>query len=122
MEYIKNTPEAILEYVENMSDEELVSAHNIYCENSNSSDDEIFINDDDFFNTFFEGKTMEAVRAVCFGEFRYSDQYVVFNGYGNLDSFSNPSTHIDKSEICNDISENPDSYDIEFEEEEEEKG
>ena len=43
-------------------------------------------NDDDFFRTFFENKIDEAVRAVCYGNYRYMDAYVQFNGYGNLDS------------------------------------
>lgn len=43
-----------------------------------------FENDEEFFNMFFEGKTNEAVRAVCFGDFNYGDDYVRFDGYGNL--------------------------------------
>jgi hypothetical protein len=31
---------------------------------------DVWENDDEFFNTFFEGKPMEAARAVCYGEHR----------------------------------------------------
>lgn len=45
------------------------------------------INDEDFFNVYFT-EPMEAVRAVCFGEYRYSDDYVRFDAYRNLKSAS----------------------------------
>lgn len=45
------------------------------------------INDEDFFNVYFT-EPMEAVRAVCFGEYRYSDDYVRFDVYRNLKSVS----------------------------------
>jgi hypothetical protein len=43
-------------------------------------------NDEDFFRTFFNNEIDEAVRAVCYGDYRYMDAYVQFNGYGNLES------------------------------------
>lgn len=42
------------------------------------------LNDDEFFEIYFHNKTMEAVRAVCYGEYEYLDDYVKFNGHGNL--------------------------------------
>lgn len=45
-------------------------------------------NDEYFFNDFFQGKVDEAVRAVCYGNYNYMDDYVKFNAYGNLDSCS----------------------------------
>lgn len=45
------------------------------------------INDEEFFNVYFT-EPMEAVRAVCFGEYRYSDDYVRFDAYRNLKSVS----------------------------------
>ena len=45
-------------------------------------------NDEEFFNVFFEGKPMEAVRAAIYGDYRYTDDYVKFDGYGNLESAS----------------------------------
>lgn len=49
---------------------------------------EVYDNDDEFFNTFFQNNVLEAVRAVSFGDYHYSDDYVKFNGYGNLESMS----------------------------------
>ena len=48
---------------------------------------EVYENDEEFFETYFSDP-MEAVRATQFGNYNYSDDYVKFNGYGNLDSCS----------------------------------
>ena len=42
--------------------------------------------DEEFYNIYFEGNPIEAVRAVLFGDVRWSDDYVRFNGYGNLET------------------------------------
>ena len=44
-------------------------------------------NDEEFFNTFFENP-MDAIRATYYGNYNYNDDYVKFNGYGNIDSYS----------------------------------
>ena len=45
-------------------------------------------NDEDFFDTYFEGEPMKAVRAAVYGDYNYTDDYVKFDGYGNLKSVS----------------------------------
>lgn len=45
-------------------------------------------NDDDFFNTHFGDDKMEMVRAICYGEYDIKDDYVKFDGNGNLESHS----------------------------------
>lgn len=70
---------------ENKSDEEKISLWNEYC-SVQSNEDEIYVFDEEFFDMFFEGKTMEAVRAATFGKIVWSDNYIKFNGYGNLES------------------------------------
>jgi len=102
--------DSVKEYLNNLDCSELVSIHNEYCQSTNNSDDEIFINDEDFFNTFFDGKVLEAVRAVSFGEYSYSHDYVVFNGYANLETFNNPTDKVDIESIASDILENPENY------------
>lgn len=47
---------------------------------------DIYDNDEGFFDLFFEGKPMEAVRATQYGNYNYMDEYVRFNGYGNVES------------------------------------
>ena len=58
------------------------------CAIYNGSTDEINVNDEEFFNIFFENNVDEAVRAVCFGDYRYTDDFVMFDAYGNLQSFN----------------------------------
>lgn len=45
-------------------------------------------NDEYFFQDFFGHKVDDAVRAVCYGDYEYMDDYVRFDGYGNLKSCS----------------------------------
>ena len=47
-----------------------------------------YVNNEYFFKEMFGDKVDEAVRAVCYGDYNYMDDYVRFNGYGNLDSCS----------------------------------
>ena len=65
----------------------------------------VYENDEDFFNTFFEGKPMEAVRASQYGEYNYTDDYVRFNGYGNLESMSEYEYEEELKENIDDIVE-----------------
>ena len=44
-------------------------------------------NDGEFFETYFESK-LDAVRATFYGDYKFNDDYVRFDGYGNLESFS----------------------------------
>ena len=117
--YILNTTEAIIEALENMSNEELLTVHNQFCENINDMDSQIFYNDEDFFETFFNGRTSELVRACQYGDHRYSDKFVQFNGYANLESFDHVHDEVDIQAIAEDIQENERSYyNIVLEEEE----
>jgi len=102
---------AIVEYLENLSDDELKYVHNQYCQHNSYSDDEIYDNDDDFFDTFFADRPADAVRSAFFGDYRHGDYYVKFNGYGNLVSANRLSEFIDIGDIANDILENESEYD-----------
>lgn len=48
----------------------------------------VYENDEDFFDTFFEGRPAEAVRAAHYGDYHYNQDYVRFDGYGNLESLT----------------------------------
>lgn len=95
--------EKIYKYIEldfeNLSDGELVSLWNEYCSETSHSDDEIFSFDEEFFEVFFANKPMEATRAASFGSINWSDDYIRFNGYGNLESFDDPKDYIDEKEL-----------------------
>ena len=47
---------------------------------------EYYENDEEFFNTFFYNNPMEAVRSSYYGNYNYCDNWVKFDGYGNLKS------------------------------------
>ncbi len=78
--------EQIKEALENASDSAVIGLWNEYAD-ENSPDDQIYSNDDSFFEENFQGRVMDAVRAVTFGDYRYSADYVAFDGYANIVSF-----------------------------------
>ena len=104
--------EAIYEYLEvaekiaDYSDSDWMQKHNEYC-SENNIDDEFYDFDEEFFNTFFEGNPMAAARAVNFGDVNWSHNYIKFDGYANLQSFSDPSDEIDYSAIIEWLIDNP---------------
>lgn len=78
----------IIEIINSMDNYELVTLNNEYCQSADYYDSEIFENDEDFFTTFFANDTLKAIQATQFGDYRYHDNWVTFNGYGNLNSFN----------------------------------
>ena len=50
--------------------------------------EEFYCNDEEFFDTYFNNNPMEAVRSSFYGNYKFMDKYVYFNGYGNLESFN----------------------------------
>ena len=59
------------------------------------SEIEYFYNTDEFFEMFFGLNTMDAIRAVCYGDYRINEEFVKFNAYNNLESAN-------KYEVLND--------------------
>ena len=84
----KQTIEQIINLINEMDNSDLVQLNNEYCQSAQIYDSEIFENDEDFFQTFFDKDTLKAIQATQFGDYRYHDDWVTFNGYGNLDSFN----------------------------------
>ena len=76
----------IIDYLVNLKDDELLDQWNEYC-SEEDMDSYIYYNDEYFFEEYFSNNPTEAVRAVCYGDYRYMDTFVVFDGYGNLESF-----------------------------------
>ena len=120
MKTLKKNYDAIVEYLnEECSKEELIYLHNTMCDEYNYFDNQIFVHDEEFYNTFFADRPDEAVRAAFYGEIRWCDEYIKFNGYGNLETFNDPTEEIDETLIAECILERPGSFDIQLEEEEE---
>jgi hypothetical protein len=86
----------IIQAINEMTQNELVQLNNEYCQQINASDSEIFINDEEFFNTFFDNKPFEVARSTFYGDYNFSHEYVIFNGYGNLETFG----YMDVSKLC----------------------
>ncbi len=74
--------------IEQMNEGQLVELNNMYCQEFGYHDNEIYENDEEFFNMCFEGKPFKAVRATFYGDYNFSHEYVIFNGYGNLETFN----------------------------------
>ena len=100
--------ESIIEVLKEMETETLISIWNEYCQEENM-DDYIHNNDEYFLNEMFE-KPADAVKAACFcfGNYSYTDEYVIFNAYGNLVSFDiyDAEKHIDFDILADYIMEN----------------
>ena len=63
---------------------------------------EYYDNDEEFFELFYQDRTLEAVRAVCYGNYNYNDDLVRIDVYGNLESTSD---YMYKEELKNYIDE-----------------
>lgn len=84
----QQTIQQVISLIHGMDRDELIQLNNEYCQSINAYDDEVRFNDDDFLNTFFDKDLTGLARAICYGDYRYSDDLVRFNGYGNLESFN----------------------------------
>ena len=86
----------------------LVNLWNEYCNESNP-DDYIYENEESTLNEMFSSVD-EALRAAYYGEYRYGDEYIMFNAYGNLVSFPDYKDdvleHIDISSLADYVIEN----------------
>ena len=58
-------------------------------------------NDEEFFQCFYCNDILELVRAICYGNYNYCDDYVKINVYGNLES-------VDEYELKNILNDNVD--------------
>ena len=75
----------ILKAINEMSENQLIDLNNRYAQSINASDNEVYNNDDDFFETW-GAKATEVLRAAHFGDYNWSHNYVKFNRY-----YSEPS-------------------------------
>ena len=64
---------------------------------------EYFENDEEFFNTFFYNNPSEAVRSAYYGNYNYCDNWVKFDGYGNLKSVDDYGLEKEYKEYINEI-------------------
>ena len=76
-----------LEEFDNLSLSDKLSIYNEYCINYGSNEPIEYF-EEDFFECYFSNK-VEVARAVYFGNIQsWTDDYIRFNAYGNLESLS----------------------------------
>lgn len=104
----QNQFDTIVSLLENLETSKLVNLWNEYCNESNP-DDYIYENEEYTLNEMFNSVD-EALRAAYYGDYRYGDDYVMFNAYGNLVSFSDYISevleHIDISSLATYVIDN----------------
>lgn len=100
------TLEQIKEMLLELGDDKLRDvAQNLHSYNGCLDYLDYWENDDEFFDTFFQTKD-EAVRAVCYGDYTYTDEYVIINAYGNCDSVSEMEYYSLLEDSVDDIADN----------------
>lgn len=105
------TLEQITEFLNDTDDNTLVQAWNEY-QREISGNNELYDFDDSFFETYFSNQPIEAARAVHFGNIQsWNDDYIYFNGYGNLESTSRPMDVVDVDELADYINDNQHVFD-----------
>jgi hypothetical protein len=93
-----------------LSTSEKVSIFNEYCIEHGDPDNALHSFDEDFFATAFSNP-MDAARATFFGDIQsWSDEYIRFNGYGNLESVSEYNVDSEIEGYLEDIFENEDTW------------
>lgn len=84
----------------------LLDLYREFLNSENRWDDSIYVNDEDFLNETFQSPA-DAVRATYYGNYRFSDNYARFNGYGNLESTDDFRDWIDIGELAEWLGNNP---------------
>ena len=102
--------ESIIEVLKEMETDVLVDVWNEYCQEQNM-DDYIYNNDEYTLQDMFGGNqnpVNEALRAAFYGDYRYCDDYVMFNAYANLKSFDSydAESYIDFDTLADYIMDN----------------
>ena len=117
--------EKFTEEFKNLTDREKIAIYNEYCLEHGNTDNMLYDFDEEFFEMAFENKGyMEVARATFFGNIEsWSDGYIRFNAYGNLESLSEYDAVEVAEDHVNEIYEYEDvwNYNIEDEEDEDEE-
>lgn len=96
--------DAIIDFLNDIDECELVSIHNEYCDAVNYYDDRYYYMDD--FNELFYGKNPLEILDAVESDFNTNDEYFTFDGYGYATSTSYPD--IDIETIAEYIDDNDD--------------
>ena len=108
---MKNTVENARAWLASLTEEQFVLAWNEHVMSDKTTSDFIYRFDDpdEFFNREFSTPS-EATRAVMMGNVSYNDNWITFNGVGNLVSISDVFDYVDIDELAQAVSNDPISY------------
>ena len=102
--------ETFEEKFKKLSMSERLSIFNTYCLEHGDPDVQIHSFDEEFFEIYFSNP-MDAARATFFGEIdSWSDEYIRFNGYGNLESMNEYEVSEKIDNYIEEIFDNPDTW------------
>lgn len=109
------------EHWDELDDDKKIAIRNEYCREVAQNEDEVYSFDEEFFELFFSNSSaIEVARAVYFGKIQsWGDDYIKFNGYGNLESMSSYDVVKDTEDYyLNSIYENERCWNDEIDEDE----
>lgn len=106
-----NKHAALIQFIENSwPNSDVLDAWNERC-SEEDMDDYIYANR--YVSELFEGSTAvdDALRAAYYGDYRYGDEYVKFDAYGNLESFDEYDImkYVDSGILADYLEENGDA-------------
>lgn len=111
----------IKEQIQQLNDSDLLQVWQQVCDLFKLADSHVYNNDDEFFE-IWGANGSEVARAIHFGDYNYSHEYVTFNGYGNLESSNDIFELIDDTQIEDCVNQYPEQFTEWFEIEESELG
>ena len=110
---MKPTKTDVLQWLHTLNNDKLIHVFNEYADDRYDEPIEYFNDPDYFFDSMFS-KPADAARAVYSGHVSYNDDFVIFDGYGNLQTFSDPARYLESRGLLDDlaeaIAEDPDAY------------
>lgn len=108
---MKLTKKDARKWLANLSEQALVIAWNTHTMNDKTTSDFIYSFDDpdEFFDREYL-KPSDAVRAAMMGNVSYNDDWITYNGYGNLVSISDVYDYIDIDELAEAVVNDPTQY------------
>ena len=102
---MRDMRDEVLEMLRDMNDNDLVAVHNEYCEKVRYDDDRIYYMEE--LNELMYGmKPLDILREAR--DVDTNDDWIRWNGYGNLESTDCPEDWMDLDEIADYIVENED--------------
>ena len=100
----------IIEILKEQDNDTLLTIHNDYCDNS-CYDDHIY-NMDELDDILSGEEPTRIANMIFYGDFRPNDNYFMFNGYANLESFDYVDEQVDFDALANYIIDTQNAFDI----------